>query len=412
MKATIEMFRRLRETTGHKVNRGFGGFFADRMTRAFGRANLVDAMEELAQSLDSSIQYVGGKKLAAFLAEANGPQGAAIMAWCRQHPKLVAMLAGLKDDDDLDAALESIHLPEIQGDDESVVQRQPSYDVTIGVECLTGLAHGSDSKAGNATLFRRRSVITETGRHLHLPVYAGNALRGQLRDLLADHLLERIGLKADRSRPSIELWAFHVLYAGGVLEGANSQAEKNLGRAGAIRTDGMRELRHYLPMISLLGTAIGNRVIAGRIYVGDLRPHCREWGNGDQPASELMAWEFLTRRDDFEGRGPDDDTNAMVTETEILKPGTRLTGGIDIDEHASSMERACLSRGLALLQRRGKLGAETRRGLGKVSIAYDEPVPPDEYDQFIGDQRQDILDFLARLGALANDDLELSEEAG
>lgn len=44
MKATIEMFRRLRDTAGHKVNRNFDGFFADRMTRAFSRENLTDAM--------------------------------------------------------------------------------------------------------------------------------------------------------------------------------------------------------------------------------------------------------------------------------------------------------------------------------------------------------------------------------
>lgn len=407
MKATIEMFRRLRDTTGHKVNRNFSGFFADRMTRAFGQHSLVDAMEELAQSLDSSIEYVGGKKLAAFLAEANGEQGPAIMAWCREHPKLVAMLAGMRDDDELDAALESIELPNIDSADETVVTAQPQYDVTINAECLTGLAHGSDSKAGNATLFRRRSVITETGRHLHLPVYAGNSIRGQLRDLLADHLIKSLGLEVSRSQPPIELWAFHVLYAGGVLEGGASKAEANLGKSGAIRTDGMREIRDMLPMISVLGTAIGNRVIAGRVYTGDLRPHCLEWGLGDRRAAELMAWEFLTRREDYEGRADEEDTSAMIAETEILKPGTRLTGGIDIDGHANSLERACLGRGLRLLAERGKLGAENRRGLGKVDIQYTGAPDPGEYDQFLTDNRQAILDFLTRLGALANGGLEM-----
>ncbi len=406
MKATIEMFRRLRDTTGHKVNRNFGGFFADRMTRAFSRENLTDAMEELAQSLDSSIEYVGGKKLAAFLAEANGPESAAIMAWCRQHPKLVAMLAGLRDDDELDAALESIDLPAIDPADVSAVTEQPVYDVPVQAECLTGLAHGSDAKAGNATLFRRRSVITETGRHLYLPVYAGNAVRGQLRDLLADHLIESLGLKVSRSKPSLELWAFHVLYAGGVLEGGASKAEANLGKSGAIRTDGMREIREMLPMISLLGTAIGNRVIAGRVYTGDLRPHCIEWGSGDQSASALMGWEFLTRREDYEGRADEDDTSAMIAETEILKPGTRLSGGIDIDTHANSMERACLGRALELLRNRGKLGAENRRGIGKVALSYSAAPDPGEYDAFLSDHRRDILDFLTRLGALANGGLE------
>lgn len=401
MKATIQMFRRLRQTSRIKTNRNLEGFFAERMMRAFSRASLVDAMEELSQSLDSSTEYVGGRVLAEFIHEANGPQAPAILAWCREHPKLVAMLASLRDDDDLDAALQAIQLPEIREDDDSVVTVQPTYDVTIQVYCLTGLAHGADAKAGNATLFRRRAVITETGCHLYLPVYAGNALRGKMRDLLADHLVRSLGLDASRSKPSLALWAFHVLYAGGVLEGGASKVDAALGKAGAVRTDGIRYLRNMLPMLSLLGTAIGNRVIPGRIYVGDLRPHCREWGNGERPASELFAWEFLTRRDDYEGRTEDDDTSAMIAETEVLKPGTQMTGGIDIDDHASSLDRACLGRGLQLLAEHGKLGAENRRGLGKVRIEYDGAPDPEEYDQFLADNRAAILDYLEGLGALA-----------
>lgn len=401
MKATIEIIRRLRDSTGMKVNRNFSGFFADRLTRAFNSPTLIDAVEELAQSLNCSVEYIGGAKLAAFVEEASSEKGPAIMEWCREHPKLVAMLASLRDDDDLDAALQAIQLPEIREDDDSVVTVQPTYDVTIQVYCLTGLAHGADAKAGNATLFRRRAVITETGRHLYLPVYAGNALRGKMRDLLADHLVRSLGLDASRSKPSLALWAFHVLYAGGVLEGGASKVDAALGKAGAVRTDGIRYLRNMLPMLSLLGTAIGNRVIPGRIYVGDLRPHCREWGNGERPASELFAWEFLTRCDDYEGRTEDDDTSAMIAETEVLKPGTQMTGGIDIDDHASSLDRACLGRGLQLLSEHGKLGAENRRGLGKVRIEYDGAPDPEEYDQFLADNRAAILDYLEGLGALA-----------
>lgn len=401
MKATIEIIRRLRDSTGMKVNRNFSGFFADRLTRAFNSPTLIDAVEELARSLNCSVEYIGGAKLAAFVKEASSEKGPAIMEWCREHPKLVAMLAGLKDDDDLDAALQAIQLPEISEDDDSVVTVQPTYDVTIQAYCLTGLAHGADAKAGNATLFRRRAVITETGRHLYLPVYAGNALRGKMRDLLADHLVRSLGLDASRAKPSLALWAFHVLYAGGVLEGGASKVDAALGKAGAVRTDGIRNLRNMLPMLSLLGTAIGNRVIPGRIYVGDLRPCCREWGNGERPASELFAWEFLTRRDDYEGRTEDDDTSAMIAETEVLKPGTQMTGGIDIDDHASSLDRACLGRGLQLLAEHGKLGAENRRGLGKVRIEYDGAPDPEEYDQFLADNRAAILDYLEGLGALA-----------
>jgi len=404
MKATIEMIRSVARSAGHEPKRNFSGYVADRIVRAVSQPTLVDAVERLAQSMDASVEYVGGKRLAAFMSEATGPKAQAILAWMRTHPKFVAMLATMKDDGDLTDAIDAIELPEIDSSDQSTVGDTPAYDVALTVECLSGLAHGGDQKAGNATLFRRRSVITASGRHLHLPVYAGNALRGQLRDLLADHFLRALGLTPSRSKPVVELWAFHVLYSGGVLEGAASKAEANLGKSGAIRTEGMRELRDHIPLLSTLGTAIGNRVIAGRIYVGDLRPECVEWSGGSQRAGDLMAWEFLTRKDDFEGRQEDDSTSQMIAETEILKPGTVLRGGIDIDDHANEIERACLARGLALLKERGRLGAETRRGLGKIAVEMAPEQDPGPYDAFLSDRKRDILDFLTRLGALAGKD--------
>jgi len=401
MKATIEIIRRLRDNTGMKVNRNFAGFFADRLTRAFNSPTLIDAVEELAQSLNCSVEYIGGAKLAAFVKEASSEKGPAIMEWCREHPKLVAMLAGLKDGDDLDASLELIKLPDVAEGDAGVVAHQPSFDIPLVVQAVTGIAHGADTKAGNATLFRRRKVLTSRGRILYLPVFAGNALRGTLRDLLADHFLLSLGLTASRTTPAIELWFFHVLYSGGVLEAAG-KADEAIGKAGAIRTDGIREIRDMIPMLSLLGSAIGNRVIEGRINVGDLRPECHEWGNGERRATELFGWEFLTRRDNFEGRKAEDDTAAMIAETEILMPGTVLHGGIDVGTHASDLDRACLARGLLLLRDHGYLGAENRRGLGKVSLTLPDSLDPTLYDQHLAERKDAILEFIARIGGIAN----------
>lgn len=72
MKATLDIIRRLRDATGLKVNRNFGGFFADRLVQAMSRATLLDAVEHLAQSLDAQIEYIGGAKIAPFVAEASG----------------------------------------------------------------------------------------------------------------------------------------------------------------------------------------------------------------------------------------------------------------------------------------------------------------------------------------------------
>ncbi|ODU10096.1 MAG: hypothetical protein ABS84_04295 [Rubrivivax sp. SCN 71-131] len=398
MKATLDIIRRLRDTTGLKVNRSFGGFFADRLVQAMSRATLLDAVEHLAQSLDAQIEYIGGAKIAPFVTEASGPQAPAILHWMREHPSIVAMIASLRDEGDYADAIASIPLQHVETDD-SVVTAHPSYDIPLHLDVLTGLAHGADRKAGNATLFRRRSVITATGKHLALPIYAGNAVRGQMRDLLTDHFLTSLGLSTDRSKPVLALWAFHAFYAGGVLEG-NSKLDKELGNAGAVKADAIRDLRNSIPMLSLLGSAMGNRIISGRVQVGDFRPRCREWGTGDVRADELIEWVFLTRRDDYEGRQEGDDHAGMIATSEVLKAGTVMDGGIDVGGHATSLERACLGRGLHLLADRGLLGADNRRGIGKVRLVSDAIPDPTEYDTYLAANKADILAYLHRLGAL------------
>jgi hypothetical protein len=240
---------------------------------------------------------------------------------------------------------------------------------------------------------------------LSLPVYAGNALRGQLRDLLADHLVLSLGLVPRRDTPPLNLWFFHTLYAGGVLEEQNHTlglVNAELGRNGTLRTDGLRRFRQMLPALSLLGCAIGNRVLPGRICVGDLRPKCLEWGTGTTPAAELMEWTFLTRRDDHEGRGDDEDHHGMIATTECLKTGTELVGGIDIDTHADGIEESALLCALDLLSARGRLGAENRRGLGRVEFVAraDEGLCAQPYNEFLVANRTEILNYLDAIGAL------------
>lgn len=273
--------------------------------------------------------------------------------------------------------------------------------ITLRVECQAPLAHGADSKAGNATLFRRLPVLTEAGETLHLPYYSGNAVRGQMRDLLADHFLAAIGLTPSRSTPPVALWFFYALYAGGALEeqsDAQKALKKSLGDNGAIRAMGIREFRRMLPSLSLLGCALGNRVLPGRCQVADLRPVCREWGTGTQAVAELLTWEYLTRREDFEDHT---EHHGMIANTEVLRAGVTLEGGIDHDHAMDAIERAALGRGLQLLADRGFLGAENRRGFGRVTISLTGAPDPSPYDVFLAEKREEILDYMKSIEAMA-----------
>lgn len=401
----LNMVRGIKNATGMKVNRHFEGFFADRIVQSFAQPTLMDAIEHLCKAVNASIEYVGGKRTAGFMGAVNRPDANAVLQWIRDHPRITAMVAGLKDDDDYKEAVESISIKADDVDD-STITAQPAYKISINAELLSPLAHGSDSKAGNATLFRRRQAVTETGRILSLPFYAGNAVRGQMRDLLGDHLLSTLGLTPRKDNPPVNLWFFHALYAGGVLEEQSKVTEKvmgglnqELGKHGALRTDGLRRLRDMLPALSLLGAAMGNRILPGRMQVGDLRPCCHEWGSGKIPAAQLMEWTFLTRRDDYEGRGEDEAHAGMIANTECLKSGSRLSGGIDFDNHICELEMSALGCGLALLSSRGMLGAENRRGLGKVQLKIENAPDPAPYIDYLNDNKTTILDYLLEIGA-------------
>jgi len=360
---------------------------------------LAAAMEHLLRSIDASTDDIHPPLAARMIAVACGPDGPRILRWWREQAKLLTLIAATRDDEARKAAIAEVKLPEVNAGGRAT----PRGDYMIGMRviCETPLAHGADQKAGNATLFRRMQVLTDEGVLL-LPYYSGNALRGQVRDLLADHFLRSLGLRADRAAPVVSMWFFYALYSGGALE-ENSDAtkalKKELGDHGALRATGIRDFRAMLPALSLLGCALGNRAPAGRCQFGDLRPICYEWGTGERPVAELMTWEYLTRREDHEDHLVH---HGMIANTEYLRAGAELEGGVDFDDATPEIERAALGRGLALLAEVGQLGAETRRGAGRVRIVYDRLPDPAPYDQFLADHKDEILKYLDRIGALAD----------
>lgn len=411
--ATMDMLRAVKKASSIKVNRNFDGFFADRLVQCLAEPSLLAVVERLSRAMDVQIEYIGGGQAAHFIASAQSEHAVSVLAWLRKHARVAAMLAMLRDEVAYADTLGSIVIDPVEVDDLGLYPEQPRYDVSIALQTLSPLAHGSDTKAGNATLFRRRQVMLPSGVIIDLPYYAGNALRGQMRDLLADDLLQQLDLPRDRSKPALALWFFHTLYAGGVLDesGAKLTAKIDaaLGKNGAIRADGIRLFRNMLPGLSLLGAALGNRILSGRISVGDLRPCCREWGLGDIPHHQLTEHLFLTRRDDFEGRGDDDKHAGMIATTECLKEGVRLVGGIDIDTHATDLERSALGRGLQLFAERGCIGADNRRGLGKVEVSVADAPDPGLYLDDIAGRKTELLAYLEEIGALAKTTAESCE---
>lgn len=401
LKSTLDVMRAVAKAADIKIHRGFTDFLADRIIQATTQPTLLGTAERLAALLNTQLEYVGGAKVAAFMRVVNAIDAPAVLNWLREYPRVAAMVLMLKSDDDYVASLADLVIM-VNAQDKGAALPVAGYDIPLTITCLSPLAHGADTKAGNATIFRRMQVLSTTGQVLSLPFYAGNALRGQMRDVLADHFLQALGLTPSKANPPCNLWFFHALYAGGALEENSEQAKalsKKMGGNGAVRAEGVHELRNMIPPLSLLGTALGNRVISGRVNICDCRPQCQEWGNGDPFVGDLFEWTYLTRREDHENHAAGDNSS-MIANTECLKAGTVLTGGIDVSEHATDLEKSCLGVGLQRLQQTGYLGAENRRGLGQVQIAIENAPDVALYETYLSDNRVKIVAYLEEIGAI------------
>lgn len=372
--------------------------FADRLVKAASEPALPAAMEHLLRSINASTDALHPPLAVKMLGIAHGPDGPRVLRWWREQAKMVALLAGTRDAQLVADTLQSIELPaaEISG----VATTRGKFPITMRATLESPLAHGADQKAGNATIFRRMQVLVDGGS-ITLPYYSGNALRGQIRDLFADHFLSSLGLRPDRTRPLVSMWFFYAMYSGGALE-ENSDAtkalRKQMGDNGAIRSIGIRDFRQMVPWLSLMGCALGNRILNGHWQMPDLRPQCREWGTGERSVAELMTWEFLTRREDHEEHLVH---HGMIANTETMRAGAILDGGADHDDAIAEMELAALSRGLQLLAKRGMIGAENRRGLGKVRIEFEDLPDSAPYDAFLAERKDEILKYLGSIGAMA-----------
>lgn len=399
VKTTLSLLRSIFFSSKMKSKRNAADFLADRIIQATTESSLLYVIERLFKLLDVNKAEVNEIYfLDFFTAIGNEEESKKMLSWLRVYPQITAMVCILKQAD-YNNIIDQISLDEI-GREGGVAPAATQSQIPITMTCLSPLSHGSDIKAGNATLFRRMKVLSSTGDTLCLPYYAGNAIRGQIRDLLADNLISSLGLKPSKTAPPMELWFFHALYAGGALEEggeATKALNKELGKKGVTRAKGIYLFRDNLPGLSLLGCALGNRILPGRVMFGDFRPACTQWNNGDNDVYELFEWTFLTRREDHEAH---EENHSMIANSECLKTGTVLSGGIDMDHHISDLERSVLGKGLQLLTENGYIGAENRRGLGSVKIEIQNAPSPLLYEKFLKERKAGILEYLNSIGAI------------
>jgi len=395
----MRVLRYIAQNGSTKVSRNLSDFVSDKFLQLANEPTLLSFVDKFSAIMDASFEDMHPEMKVEMMPAITGENAQSVLHWIRTYPKIAGMLATIGK---WEAQKEACEMVEIEpyNQTKGVAVAQPRFDISIKLTTLSPLSHGSDTKAGNATLFRRMQVMTNNGV-ISLPYYAGNAFRGQLRDTLADHFLKSIGISARRDKPKVALWFFHALYAGGALE-ENSKSGKALaslmGDNGAVKADGIYQFRDTLPALSLFGVALGNRILAGRFKSADYRPACIEWSNGDKTVNEIFEWCYLTRREDHEGH--DDDKNAsMIANTECIKQGAIIIGGIDIDTHISDLELSALGKGLQIMQQKGYIGANSNRGFGRVQIDIENCPSSELYENYLSENKEKIIQFLVKLGA-------------
>lgn len=264
-------------------------------------------------------------------------------------------------------------------------------------EAQAPISHGSDEDFGMEIRLRTLELtVRQNGDVYHeaVPIVSGNSLRGQLRDLLAADLLDRLSDDDDPIEVSDTL--SNAFYAGGSLE--------RTAGAGKLNRRLIHDIRDTLPPLSLLGTAIEDQLIEGRVDVGQLLPVAMETNgytgrDADKSVFEFVDETFYTRQDDrVGGRQGDEDAQQMKFDVQVLVPGTRLHHDLTLRSGHTDLDAACLGHAFDLFGERPVIGGMASRGHGKVTFDYEGDLPDGEpYREWVADNRDEIREFVADL---------------
>jgi len=141
-----------------------------------------------------------------------------------------------------------------------------TYVFTGVLTALSSVAHGGE-KRGITSLLNREKVVQPDGTIEDVVMLTGNGIRGSLRDVSMLHLLAALGYGTQEGDLKLDLETFYFFMSGGVLDSG--------GKRG-LDIDLARKWRELIPPISLLGSAVGNQTLPGKLDVGKGIPICKE----------------------------------------------------------------------------------------------------------------------------------------
>lgn len=265
------------------------------------------------------------------------------------------------------------------------------------IEALSPIHHGGSESHGTIKPILTLPTVVknaETGEEEIdlIPTIHGNSIRGNLRSLIMQDFLDQLDYKLDSKK------VYHFLFDGGMLEAVDAKDK------GAINLKMKDAIRKHIPPISLLGSALGNQMIQGKLKVGMADIVCKETahylphdpeGEPNFSAYGLKSKDFGTRLDSLkEDRAEGEAATQMKYEFQTLITGTRFTHEISLEDGLPH-EKACLIRMLNLWNERPYIGGKSGSGYGKVRLNY--PYSPEDekpYLDYLNENKEAIIQQL------------------
>ena len=276
-----------------------------------------------------------------------------------------------------------------------------SARVDVLVTAKSSISHIGNVNSIQATFHREEFVKTDF-TVVQVPTITGNAMRGLLRDHAMLYMLEKLNL-------TVPLEVFYALFSGGSL------TQKDAG---------LRDLSS-IPAVSVFGSAIGQKILAGRVKIGKVYPIVYELTQylpqifTQDPitisAFDITQTEYYTRKDDakdnrlvqliqHDKKSKSDDPQQMRYAVETIKAGTRMSWWFAFDR-ASELEVLAFYSALQHWAASPYVGGKSAVGHGEVSLRGDNgfvidglvvalPVSLESYDEYLHANASAIAEVL------------------
>lgn len=264
--------------------------------------------------------------------------------------------------------------------------------IDIRMKLLSPLSHFGDERLGTMQIMRTNKFLYD-GEFIDIPVYSGNGFRGQFRRIAMRDYLERIGIAEE----GISEKLYYTLFTGGSLVGGARYDE--VGER--------RRIRRLCPPLALLGTALGDQIIQGKMKAPLFLPICKETVDytgveSDMSFYDMLQEVFYTRKDDLksveynikkeEGEKKGDPVQ-MKYEMQCLSAGTELIGTMII-ENVNEVEEAMVNATLKKLKEVPFIGGKSAAGHGQVDMQYDELESEEAYYKYLEENKEEIRQWI------------------